>query len=196
MTSSSNKRILVVDDDDTFRERLASSMRRRGHEVAAAAGREDALASLESFHPDCAVIDLRLENDSGLNVARDLSERIPGIRVLILTGYGSIATAVDAMRLGAVDYLRNPPMPMRSSPRSSGMETRFRNPPLRKAACPPSTVWSGSTCSGFFATVMATSAKPPAGSASSGGPCSGSFRSIRRKRESSLSSCRPAAPRE
>lgn len=108
MSPSPDKRILVVDDDGTFRERLASSLRRRGHEVRAAAGRDDALAALDTFHPDCAVVDLRLENESGLNVARDLNERIPGIRVLVLTGYGSIATAVDAMRLGAVNYLSKP----------------------------------------------------------------------------------------
>jgi two-component system response regulator RegA len=108
MNPHSPRRILVVDDDETFRERLAASLRRRGHEVVAAAGRDDALAVLDGFHPECAILDLRLEHESGLSVARDLNERIPNIRVLILTGYGSIATAVDAMRLGAVDYLSKP----------------------------------------------------------------------------------------
>ena len=108
MNDHSPRRILVVDDDDTFRERLTTSLRRRGHEVMAAAGRAECLAGLDGFQPECAILDLRLENESGLNVARDLNERIPGIRVLVLTGYGSIATAVDAMRLGAVDYLSKP----------------------------------------------------------------------------------------
>ncbi len=103
-----SKRILVVDDDEVFRERLASSLRRRGHEVRTSPGREEVLLELEEFSPECAVVDLRLEKESGLMVARDLRERFPEIRVLILTGYGSIATAVDAMKLGAVDYLSKP----------------------------------------------------------------------------------------
>lgn len=108
MTAETPSRILVVDDDDTFRERLAGSLRRRGHEVVAACSREEAAGAVDDFTADCAVIDLRLAGDSGLVVARDLRDRFAGIRILILTGYGSIATAVDAMRLGAVDYLSKP----------------------------------------------------------------------------------------
>ena len=63
---------------------------------------------LNGFAPECAVIDLRLDGESGLEVARALRARLPEIRILILTGYGSITTAVDAMRLGAVDYLSKP----------------------------------------------------------------------------------------
>lgn len=102
------KRILVVDDDEVFRDRLAASLRRRGHEVLTAAGLEDATRMFSGFAPDCAVIDLRLERESGLVVARALRDLLPEIRILVLTGYGSIATAVDAMRLGAVDYLSKP----------------------------------------------------------------------------------------
>lgn len=103
-----SKRILVVDDDAIFRERLAASLRRRGHLVMTSATRDEAMVVLETFAPECAVIDLRLDGESGLNVARDLRERDLDVRILILTGYGSIATAVDAMRLGAVDYLSKP----------------------------------------------------------------------------------------
>ena len=103
-----SKRILVVDDDEVFRERLASSLRRRGHEVMTAADLAQTMATASRFIPECAVIDLRLETDSGLLVARTLRDACPGVRVLVLTGYGSIATAVDAMRLGAVDYLSKP----------------------------------------------------------------------------------------
>lgn len=102
------KRLLVVDDDPVFLERLASSLKRRGHEVMTATSPEEAMTSMSSFFPDCAVIDLRLEGESGLVLARALRERLPDIRILILTGYGSIATAVDAMRMGAVDYLSKP----------------------------------------------------------------------------------------
>lgn len=102
------KRILLVEDDETFLARLANSLRRRGHEVATATGLAQAIESLDAFSPDCAVIDLRLGSESGLMVARNLRKQLPAIRILILTGYGSIATAVDAMRLGAVDYLSKP----------------------------------------------------------------------------------------
>ncbi|MDP3850815.1 MAG: response regulator [Luteolibacter sp.] len=102
------KRILVVEDDAVFQERLASSLRRRGHEVMTASRLDEVMVLLSGFSPECAVIDLRLEGESGLVVARSLRENLPQIRILILTGYGSIATAVDAMRLGAVDYLSKP----------------------------------------------------------------------------------------
>lgn len=108
MSAYASKRILVVDDDATFRERLATSLRRRGHEVRTSATRYETMETLDLFSPECAVVDLRLEGESGLSVARDLREREPNIRILILTGYGSIATAVDAMRLGAIDYLAKP----------------------------------------------------------------------------------------
>jgi two-component system response regulator RegA len=102
------KRILIVDDDPVFLGRLAASLRRRGHEVVTAAGLEQVTELLGGFAPECAVIDLRLDGESGLEVARSLRERLPDARILILTGYGSITTAVDAMRLGAVDYLSKP----------------------------------------------------------------------------------------
>ncbi len=102
------RRILVVDDDMVFLDRLAASLQRRGHEVVTASGREEVAGLLRGFSPEFAVIDLRLDGESGLEVARTLRERLPEIRILILTGYGSITTAVDAMRLGAVDYLSKP----------------------------------------------------------------------------------------
>lgn len=102
------KRILAVDDDTVFLDRLAASLRRRGHDVATAVSLGEVMDLLAGFSPDCAVIDLRLEVESGLVVARALRDRLPEIRILILTGYGSITTAVDAMRLGAVDYLSKP----------------------------------------------------------------------------------------
>ncbi|MEI8037341.1 MAG: response regulator [Verrucomicrobiota bacterium] len=108
MNSHPPARILVVDDDVVFLERLAASLRRRNHEVKTAAGLAEAALLATQFAPECAVIDLRLDGESGLVVARALRNCLPDIRILILTGYGSIATAVDAMRLGAVDYLSKP----------------------------------------------------------------------------------------
>lgn len=108
MSQYSPKNILVVDDDEMFRERLAASLRRRGHAVVTAAGLDETTALFSTFTPDCAVIDLRLAGESGLFVATKLREAFPDVRVLVLTGYGSIATAVDAMRIGAVDYLSKP----------------------------------------------------------------------------------------
>jgi two-component system response regulator RegA len=102
------RKILLVEDDAVFLDRLAASLRRRGHEVATASGLDEVAGLLERFSPDCAVIDLRLDGESGLDAVRLLGDRQPPVRILILTGYGSIATAVDAMRLGAVDYLSKP----------------------------------------------------------------------------------------
>jgi two-component system response regulator RegA len=101
-------KILLVEDDAVFLNRLATSLRRRRHEVATASEIHEVRKALEEFSPEYAVVDLRLDGESGLDVVRLLRDRLPEIRVLILTGYGSIATAVDAMRLGAVDYLSKP----------------------------------------------------------------------------------------
>ncbi len=103
-----SRKILLVEDDAVFLDRLATSLRRRGHEVATASRLDEVGGIIGSFSPDCAVIDLRLDGESGLDAVRLLRERQPSVRILILTGYGSIATAVDAMRLGAVDYLSKP----------------------------------------------------------------------------------------
>jgi two-component system response regulator RegA len=102
------KNILVVEDDIVFAERLANSLRRRGHAVQTASTLAQIDERLASFSPECAVIDLRLDGESGLDAARLLRDALPDIRILMLTGYGSIATAVDAMRLGAVNYLSKP----------------------------------------------------------------------------------------
>ena len=100
--------VLLVDDDTTFRERLARALRARGYEVVTAGDYDAALAAARAESPELAIVDLRLPGRSGLEIVRDLLKADPGTRVLVLTGYGSIATAVDAMRLGAVHYLSKP----------------------------------------------------------------------------------------
>lgn len=100
--------ILVVDDDATFRSRLAAAFRRRGYECFEAGSFEEAVAVAEREIPEYAVIDLRLGAESGLEVLRAL-KRIDGeTTIVVLTGYGSIATAMDAVRLGAAGYISKP----------------------------------------------------------------------------------------
>lgn len=100
--------LLLVDDDDPFLKRLAKAMEKRGFEVetagSVAAGR--AIATARS--PAYAVVDLRLEDGNGLDVVEVLREKRPDCRVVVLTGYGAIATAVAAVKIGATDYLSKP----------------------------------------------------------------------------------------
>jgi two-component system response regulator RegA len=100
--------ILLVDDNEVFRERLARALRARGWAVACAGDYDQALASAAQAPPDRAVIDLRLPGRGGLEVVRDLHARCPAALLVVLTGYGSIATAIDAVRLGAINYLPKP----------------------------------------------------------------------------------------
>ena len=100
--------LLIVDDDDTLRERLARALEKRGYDVQAAMNYEDAMAVARKESPEFAVVDLKMPGKSGLELVRDLHEIDAATRVVVLTGYGSIATAVDAVRLGAVNYLSKP----------------------------------------------------------------------------------------
>ncbi|MCB9742750.1 MAG: response regulator [Alphaproteobacteria bacterium] len=100
-------RFLLVDDDERLRTRMARALRDRGYEVLTASGPPEALTKLDAA-PDYAVVDLRMPEGSGLELLAELNARAPGLKVLVLTGYGSIATAVDAVRLGAVNYLTKP----------------------------------------------------------------------------------------
>ncbi|MBX3159649.1 MAG: response regulator [Deltaproteobacteria bacterium] len=100
--------ILVVDDDERLRERLARAFVDRGFEVHVAADHTDALEVARAHALDRAVVDLRMPGPNGLTVVRDLRELRPALEVVVVTGYGSIATAVEAVRLGARDYLTKP----------------------------------------------------------------------------------------
>jgi len=100
--------ILIVDDDDAFRDRLVRALNARGLIATGVADGASARAHAQLDSPEMAVVDLRMPNDHGLDVVRDLIAIDPAIRVLVLTGYGSIATAVEALRLGAVHYLQKP----------------------------------------------------------------------------------------
>ncbi len=104
----SQRSVLVVDDDDTFRTRLVRAFEARGFEARGAASEKDALAIAAAESPEFAVVDLKMPGSFGLDVARALLAIDGTTRVLILTGYGSIATAVESVRLGAIDYLTKP----------------------------------------------------------------------------------------
>lgn len=100
--------VLLVDDDDVFRATLASALTRRGHRVSQAIDIAAALRSACEHAPDAVVLDLRLANESGLRLIEPLLQVHPHARILLLTGYASIATAVEAIKLGAVHYLPKP----------------------------------------------------------------------------------------
>lgn len=100
--------ILLVDDDGAFRERLARSLRRHGHAVTTADGAKKALDAAARASFEWAIVDLRMPDCSGLELTVGLKQVIPDLRVLVLTGYGSIASVVEAMRQGADNYLSKP----------------------------------------------------------------------------------------
>jgi two-component system response regulator RegA len=103
-----DRSLLLVDDDEPFVKRLAKAMERRGFlpdtALSVAEGRAKALASPPAY----AVVDLRLEDGNGLEVIELLRDKRPDCRIVVLTGYGAIATAVAAVKIGAVDYLSKP----------------------------------------------------------------------------------------
>ena len=101
-------KLLVVDDDDAFREAMELEFTDRGFHVLYAADHRNALGLAAMHHPQFAVIDLRLNGERGLEVLKDLKERLPHMRAVVLTGYGSIATSVEAIKLGANHYLTKP----------------------------------------------------------------------------------------
>ena len=106
-TAGAGLSILLVDDDDAFRERMARALRERGFAVSTAADRQAAQAAAAQA-PDFAVVDMRMPDCSGQEVVEALADLSPHTRSVILTGYGSIASAVEALHKGAVHYLSKP----------------------------------------------------------------------------------------
>ena len=104
----SDRSLLIVEDDKSFLQRLARAMEGRGFAVTTAESVAEGLTQLETASPPFAVVDMRLEDGNGLDVISALKRRRPDARAIILTGYGNIATAVNAVKLGAVDYLSKP----------------------------------------------------------------------------------------
>ena len=100
--------LLIVDDDELWLKRLARAMEKRGYCVIPASSARDAMEAAREQAPAYAVLDLRLSDGSGLDIVEALRNRRPDSRIVVLTGYGNIATAVAAVKLGAVDYLSKP----------------------------------------------------------------------------------------
>ena len=103
-----DKSLLIVDDDNPFRERLARAMEKKGFKVSQAEGVKKGLDAVKNSKPAFAVVDLRLGDGNGLEVVKEIQNSNSNSRVVMLTGYGNIPTAVAAIKQGAIDYLAKP----------------------------------------------------------------------------------------
>ncbi|MEJ2385259.1 MAG: response regulator [Xanthomonadales bacterium] len=106
--SETPEKLLLVDDDEAFLQVMGRALRRRGFEVLPATTADAALALAREHAPAKAVVDLKLEESSGLDLVPELKALAPGMVIVILTGYASIATTVTAIKRGAADYLPKP----------------------------------------------------------------------------------------
>ena len=103
-----NKSLLIVDDDNPFRERLARAMEKKGFHVIQAESVQKGVESVKANKPGFAVVDLRLGDGNGLEVVKQIQNTNTESRIIMLTGYGNIPTAVAAIKEGAIDYLAKP----------------------------------------------------------------------------------------
>ncbi len=103
-----DKSLLLLDDDAPLRTRLGRALESRGFQTELVGSVAEALTAVKTHAPAFAVLDMRLEDGNGLKVVEAISEVRPGARIVMLTGYGNIATAVAAVKAGAVDYLSKP----------------------------------------------------------------------------------------
>jgi two-component system, response regulator RegA len=108
MTKKERLAALVVDDDEIFRTRLSRAFEYRGWASHAAGDMESALVAASEFRLDLAIVDLRMPGESGIEVVRRLRDLDPAVFIIMLTGYGSIATALEAVKSGADHYLAKP----------------------------------------------------------------------------------------
>lgn len=129
------QRLLIIDDDEMFCHVLNRALTRRGYEVIVAHDAEQALAMAAQFLPTMATLDLKLENSSGLKLLPELLASAPHCRIVVLTGYSSIATAVEAIKLGAVNYLCKP---VDADDVLSAFEQQSGDPDIELADNPPS----------------------------------------------------------
>jgi len=100
--------IILVDDEDHFRGRLVRAFTNRGYTVYQAANVDEALEKIKEYRPAWALVDLKMPGKSGLDLIREAKDLMPTLKIVVLTGYGSIATATEAIKLGAHFYLPKP----------------------------------------------------------------------------------------
>lgn len=100
--------ILVVDDEEFFRERLCKALQKREFKVFSAANYEEAMNFVHSQKPDMGIFDLKMPGKSGLELLKDALTSHDAMKIIVLTGYGSIATAIDAVKMGALSYIAKP----------------------------------------------------------------------------------------
>jgi two-component system response regulator RegA len=124
-----NRSLLIVEDDKVFLQRLAHAMASRGFEVTTADSVSKGLSSVEQRPPAFAVVDMRLGDGNGVDVISALSKRRLDARAVVLTGYGNMASAVGAVKIGAIDYLAKPID-------ADGIVAALLNPVSRKTATP------------------------------------------------------------
>ena len=108
VTALADKTLLVLDDDAPLRTRLGRALEQRGFEPTLVGSVQEAIAAVKIRAPAYAVLDMRLEDGSGLRVVEAVRDARPDAKIIMLTGYGNIATAVQAVKAGAVDYLSKP----------------------------------------------------------------------------------------
>ena len=108
ITDFTDKSLLLVDDDNPFRERLARAMEKKGFEVIQAEGVKKGIDAVKMKKPAFAVVDLRLNDGNGLEVVKEIQKSNENSRIVMLTGYGNIPTAVSAIKQGAIDYMAKP----------------------------------------------------------------------------------------
>ena len=108
ITDFTDKSLLLVDDDNPFRERLARAMEKKGFQVIQAEGVKKGIDAVKSKKPAFAVVDLRLNDGNGLEVVKEIQSSNEKSRIVMLTGYGNIPTAVSAIKEGAIDYMAKP----------------------------------------------------------------------------------------
>ena len=176
----SERTLLIVDDDAPLCQRLARAMERRGFVVATAESVAGGVAAASGRPPAFAVVDMRLGDGRGFDVVTALRKARPGSRIVMLTGYGNIATAVAGSRQGRSIICRSRPMRMLSNALYSPRKTGHRSRPQTR--CRPIGC-AGSTSSGSSNCATATSPRPPAGSRCTAVPCSASSRSMRQGAE-------------
>ena len=108
ITDFTDKSLILVDDDNPFRERLARAMEKKGFQVIQAEGVKKGIDAVKSKKPAFAVVDLRLNDGNGLEVVKEIQSSNEKSRIVMLTGYGNIPTAVSAIKEGAIDYMAKP----------------------------------------------------------------------------------------